>query len=290
MITHGFRFEDDTNRRLSIILDEMGYLPKASRVGAMIYSSLINSISKLGKSYSKALLYNMCTLYGLTETELLTNYDLFECSIYRILGKSANPILFNIKKEMLINAVLTNTSITESDIRYKLLTAHEIIEQLRLTEMSLLIQNLRAASGHIIYFYKNTDSRHQILSSFAGLDSNQTMVLSSECNSRWRSLITSYSACGKLNTETGDTFADVRSRVQYLSASTDMTTMSGVDWESSCPQDNNMSILCMCDIAKLTHRHINTVLKKIVVSHDYVIIDEPLTVYESRNMRKNKKR
>jgi hypothetical protein len=297
MITRGSGSETNTNHRLLNILDKLGYLPATSSVDKMIYTSIINSINELGKSCSKALLYNMCSLYGLSKRELLTNYDLFESSISNVLGKTANSILINIKKEMLIHAVLNNylPSITESDILNPFLTVNDIIELMRLDEVCKLVQNLRTASSHIIFFYKDIDIRHKILSAF--FDSNksanaQKILLSSECNSRWQSRISSYGACHKLNTEIRDTLADGRNRMRYSDTSRYMVT-TGVDGESSpwpSSQDNDVSILCECSIAKLTDQNINTIVKSIVASHDYVIIDEPLAMYKSRNMRRSKMR
>jgi hypothetical protein len=299
MITRGSGSETNTNHRLLNILDKLGYLPATSSVDKMIYTSIINSINELGKSCSKALLYNMCSLYGLSKRELLTNYDLFESSISKILGKMANSILINIKKEMLIHAVLNNylPSITESDILDPSLTVNDIIERMRLDEVCKLVQNLRTASNHIIFFYKDIDIRHKILSAF--FDSNksvnaQKILLSSECecNSRWQSRISSYGGCHKLNTEIRDTLADSRNRMRYSDTSRYMVT-TGVDGESSpwpSSQDNDVSILCECSIAKLTDQNINTIVKSIVASHDYVIIDEPLAMYKSRNMRRSKMR
>jgi hypothetical protein len=47
-----------------------------------------DSLERIGESYSKTILNNVCSFYGLSETELLTNYDLFERSLFRLLGKN----------------------------------------------------------------------------------------------------------------------------------------------------------------------------------------------------------
>ena len=82
-------------------LDECGYLPLTSNAEDLLCESIMNTLSRLGKSYYIALLQNMRSLDGLSENELLTNYDLFEKSLYSILGKTGQPILRSIKKEML---------------------------------------------------------------------------------------------------------------------------------------------------------------------------------------------
>jgi hypothetical protein len=55
------------------ILDELQYLPEV-----YLHDSIKKALESIVKSFSEVLLLKMCSLYGLTENELLTNYDLFE--------------------------------------------------------------------------------------------------------------------------------------------------------------------------------------------------------------------
>ena len=294
MIFLGSGSETNPSHRLITILDRLGYLPATSKVDAIIYTSIINSINELGKSYSKAMLFNMCSLNGFSEMELLTNYDLFESSISKILGKAANPILFRIKKEVLVNAVMNkySSSITESDILNKSLTVNDIINRMRLDEVCELVQNLRTAFSHTIFFYRDIDIRDKVLSAvFASnnVANAQEVVLSSECNSRWQSLISS----GNLNSDMRVTLAKNRTKLRYAKTPRYMATTTAVDGESSqwpSSQHDNASILCECDITRLTSQSCNTIVESMVASHDYVLIDEPIVMYKSRNMRKKKMR
>ncbi len=53
----------------------------------------------------------MCSLYNISEYELLTNYELFEKSLNSILGKTGNTILTSIKKEILAHAAIIDSTI-----------------------------------------------------------------------------------------------------------------------------------------------------------------------------------
>ena len=49
-------------------------------------------------------------------------------------------------------------------------------------------------------------------------------------------------------------------------------------------QGNNMSLFCGYNLSELSNAHCKTIVKKVSLSHDYVILDVPSTVYKaSRN-------
>lgn len=89
----------------SIVLDELGYFPLSSKAEEILYDVAKKSIERLGESASKALLDHICSINGLSEKELLTNYDLFEKSLYRVLRKGAAVIFLDIRRELLVHAV-----------------------------------------------------------------------------------------------------------------------------------------------------------------------------------------
>jgi hypothetical protein len=80
------------------ILDELQYLPTVYLSDRALHDSIKDSLESSFKSFSKVLLHRMCSLYGLSENELLTNYDLFERSLYRVLGKLDNQSLVALKQ------------------------------------------------------------------------------------------------------------------------------------------------------------------------------------------------
>lgn len=71
----------------------------------------------------------MCSLYGLSENELLTNYDLFEKALRNTVGKGeANGILNKIKKELLAHAIINGSSLTVREIIDPKLTINNILK------------------------------------------------------------------------------------------------------------------------------------------------------------------
>jgi hypothetical protein len=65
------------------VLEELEYISVAPRSDQIIADIIKKCLEQIGKSYSKAILYNICSLNNLSEYELLTNYDLFEKSLLR---------------------------------------------------------------------------------------------------------------------------------------------------------------------------------------------------------------
>lgn len=118
------------NFRYLSILDELQYITSISVSDRILHDSIKNSLESVGKSYSKVLLHNMCSFYGLSENELLTNYDLFERSLYRILGKAAQPLIGCVKVEMLRYAIMNGSEITATDILNPMLTVSYVLKDI----------------------------------------------------------------------------------------------------------------------------------------------------------------
>ncbi|MDQ6862299.1 MAG: hypothetical protein M3044_00600 [Thermoproteota archaeon] len=114
----------------------------------------MNSLESIGKSYSKVLLHNMCSFYGLSENELLTNYDLFERSLYRILGKAAQPLIGCIKAEMLRYAIMNGSEITATDILNPMLTVSYVLKDIHDREVFDFVRNVPSCE-HIAFLYTN---------------------------------------------------------------------------------------------------------------------------------------
>ena len=93
-----------------------------------------NQSSDLENQTSKALLDHICSINGLSEKELLTNYDLFEKSLYKVLRKGAEVILHYLKRELLVQAILIDPNITISDIRNPQLAVGDILKRIRVVE------------------------------------------------------------------------------------------------------------------------------------------------------------
>ncbi len=102
----GFSHNRRNFQRYSNLFDKLGYFPISSKTEQILYDAAKSSIERLGEPASKALLDHICSINRLSEEKLLTNYDLFEMSLQRILRKEADVILHHLKTEILTHAVL----------------------------------------------------------------------------------------------------------------------------------------------------------------------------------------
>jgi hypothetical protein len=91
----------------------LSVLPKAKQI---LYNSIKKSIEMLEDSPTDALLGRMCSMYGVSEIELLTNYSLFEKSLRQTLYDGADIILDFLKEEMLQYSTTKSSSLTIDDI------------------------------------------------------------------------------------------------------------------------------------------------------------------------------
>jgi len=157
--------------QFSNILDKLGYIPIPSRADRILYDAARRSIERFGQSASKAILDHMCSMDGLSEEELLTNFDLLEKSLQRVLRKGAEVVLHDIKIETLIHAVLIDPTITISEIRSPQLTISNILKRIRSTEALEFIRE-KASHKHIAFLYRNEDAKNKIFSAF--FDTNIT--------------------------------------------------------------------------------------------------------------------
>ena len=290
--------------KLARILDELGYLPVVSKVDKMLASSIMNSISVLGKSHSKALLHNICSIYGLSENELLTNYDLFETCLSKALGKPlAYSILAPIKKQMLINAVMSDSTLTEKDILNSSLTINDIIRRIRLAEASEWVRNNLSVSNcnnntnnsdnssdskwYILLLYGDRNTKWRILSSLFGYNINSDppkALLYSNHSSVCHNLVTSHFFAAIDTAES--LYPTIRLGMTSSRKRRGNTIQSVADNRS---QHGDMAILCECAITSLISQNNSndSILKDIISSHDCIIIDEPLEIYKpSRDFRR----
>jgi predicted transcriptional regulator YheO len=160
----------DSQRFLSI-LDKLGYVAIPSQADRILYDAVRRSIERFGQSASKAMIDHLCSVDGLSEEELLTNFDLLEKSLQRVLRKGAEIVLHDIKTEILTHAVLIDPTITISEIRNPQLTIRNILKRIRSTEALEFIRD-KATHKHIAFLYKNESAKNKIFSAF--FDTNIT--------------------------------------------------------------------------------------------------------------------
>ena len=92
-------------------LDDLDYIPLDSISDDILYHSVKESLEQVGKAYSKAVIDHICRINRLSETEILTNCDLFEDSMYRLFGHGAVSIINKVKVLALRRSLIEHKSI-----------------------------------------------------------------------------------------------------------------------------------------------------------------------------------
>jgi len=261
------------------------------------------------------LLHRMCSFYGLSENELLTNYDLFERSLYRILGKSGQSIINTIKADMLRYAITHGSDITVTDILDPLLTVDYVLKHIHEKEVFEFVRDL-PPHEHIAFLYTHEIAKNNILSEFfhrqeqedhqdpipLGLISIKTPKLDAHLfNISYDELLNKtrkYKAKESLAAWIAHVHSCNKSehhatRIAEEDASLWLKNGFSADEDLNLEQmfstltcDNNLSILCAFDISKIAESDINSMLKSIISAHDYVILDEPFVVYGRATRRR----
>jgi len=303
------------------ILDELRYLPEVYLSYRALHDSIKYSLESIVKSSSKVLLHKMCSLYGLSENELLTNYDLFQRSLYRILGKAAQPIISRIKAEMLRYAVMNGSEITATDILDPKLTVSYVLKDIHDTETFAFVRNVPSCQ-HIAFLYTNESAKNKILSEFfhpqiaenhecppLGLISMKTPMnhrahlfnisydellnetskdRAKERLAAWIGNVHSFNKSQCLPTRIAEEDATLWLKNGF--SPDDDLQLEHMFSTHTC--DNNMSILCAFDISKIAESDINSMMRSVISAHDCIILDEPPVVYTRatrsiRNKRNN---
>jgi hypothetical protein len=243
----------------------------------------------------------MCSLYGLSENELLMNYDLFEKSIYNILGNSGNLIIDVIKKDMLRHAVLIDPGITISDILNPSITVSAILEHIHDAEVFNFVRNIQGGEN-VIFFYENQSSFNKILSAFfdpaVTIDTPRGVLTISphryhEINITYTELLKSQNdkAIKKFEHWISTLHSSHKShynqptRIAEEDASWWLKngfTAEYILFEQSLKRykDNNIAFLCAFKISNLSHLDINP-LKTLISFHRHIILEDPLMIFRA---------
>ena len=144
--------------KLINLIENNGFIYRNQKTDVVIRDIIINVLNRIGKYYSKALIYQICSLYGLSQNELLSNYELFENSLTRILGKTGYPIILRIKKELLKYLILNKFEISTKDILDPSFNVPQIIAKLSESyNYHLISENLNNKRNHMILLSSNYD-------------------------------------------------------------------------------------------------------------------------------------
>jgi hypothetical protein len=150
------------------ILDALGYIPVPSKAEQIVYESVKKSFRCLfGHQTTDVILNHLSSVYGLSEKELITNYDIFETSLYKISDYAAKVVLKYIRKEVLVEALISqaDSEITEEDILNPSLGIADIIKKIGYDEITKFVQTIPAGE-HIVFIYEKEDTKDKLLSAF----------------------------------------------------------------------------------------------------------------------------
>ena len=263
------------------------------------------------------MLDHICSINGLSEKELLTNYDLFEKSIHRVLRKGAEVILRDLKRELLVQVVLIDPNITIGDIRNPLLAVGDILKRIRVVETLEFVRKI-PLHKHIAFLYINENSKADILAAFfdTKIPGKATKALLSSNKPTKDDL--SYMSYEELLQEPreyevvanrlADWIAKLnssnKSQQRQQQKTTDIATLRiatedamwwlrnsftgyylGFEKSMGKYLQDSVSVLCGYNISNVTNENIdNKKIKTMIAAHDYVILDESFVMFRAANM------
>ena len=153
--------KNPVNEKLINLIENSGFIYRNQTTDIVVKDIVLNVLNRIGKSYSKALIYQICTLYGLSQNELLSNYELFENSLTRVLGKTGYPIILRIKKELLKYLIMNKFEIKIKDILDPSFNVPHIIDKLSESyNYQLISQNLNNNKRNHMILLSNNDDKH----------------------------------------------------------------------------------------------------------------------------------
>lgn len=148
--------KNSVSEKLINLIENNGYIYRNQKTDIVIRDIILNVLNRIGKYYSNALIYQICSLYGLSQNELLSNYELFENSLTRVLGKTGYPIILRIKKELLKYLILNKFEISTKDILDPSFNVPQIIDKLSESyNYQLISENLNNKRNHMILLSSN---------------------------------------------------------------------------------------------------------------------------------------
>lgn len=134
------------------LLSEQGYVPLKVRE-RVVAATALSSLSVLGTSSVRALLFHMSTLTGMQESELLSNYREFEKALWAALGSGADIILKHFSDELARNVQTQGMGVTET------------LDAMKRDEPYVFMRNT-VAGDHTLLLYQSPAFRDRMLAAF----------------------------------------------------------------------------------------------------------------------------
>ena len=311
------------NEKLINLLENNGFIYKNQKTDVVVRDIIINVLNRIGKSYSKALIYQICSLYGLSQNELLSNYELFENSLTRVLGKTGYPIILRIKKELLKYLILNEFEISTKDILDPSFNVPKIIDKLSESyNYQLIFENLNNNKrNHMILLSSNYDTKHIekiitniVQSSKSSGDIKRVLIVlhdqfdekryfksvpdmdiyyMSDLVSTLDKSLQNNNKSDFINIEqfyTTDIQIFCFIDIQILNQFNNYNILKILEekFKKLYNLNENIKICCIYDLSNFYAKEYETnLLKDFINHHDMVIIDEPLVMYQKIDIKKD---
>jgi len=291
------------------LLDELGYLPIRSNTEEILHEAVTRSFESLGNSACKALLNNICSIHGLSEKELFTNYDLFENSLYNILGNTAHRVIRIIKRELLTIAVISNNcNLSPHEILDPSLTVNMILNDIRIKELCEFVK-LSDYQHLAVLFYNSAFKEklfHEFVSPSTASNAPKGIIMERPEQTANSLFNISYQELKRDSSQNKDIVNNLLKWIKKItsynkSSQSPRIVQDGTWWlkngmanellsfEHQLEKEvlDKISFLCYFDITNIEHIT-PQLMKSIVALHKYVIIDEPEpTIYSSKSIGPN---
>jgi hypothetical protein len=302
-------------RQYPSVLDELGYFPISSKAEQILHDAAKKSIALLGEKAAKDLLEHISSISGFSEGELLMNYDLLEKSLYNLLGKGAEVILHDLKRELLVQAVLIDANITVTEILNPRLGIGDILKRIHAFEVVEFVRNVPSHS-HIAFLYTNDNYKKNIFAAFFDTKINSAvkgLFSFKKPDNDYPSGVENIILYEELLQKPREYEVVVRRAADWLAklnsanksqqnndASPTRIACEDIMWffrngfagyilrsEKSCGRylQDNVSSLCGYDISNVSNGHIDREsINTLISAHGYVILDEPFSLYRATDL------
>jgi hypothetical protein len=316
--------KNSVNEKLINLLENNGFIYKNQKTDVVVRDIILNVLNRIGKSYSKALIYQICSFYGLTQNELLSNYELFEYSLTRVLGKTGYPIILRIKKELLKYLILNKFDVTTKDILDPSFNVPKIIDKLSESyNYQLIFENLNNNKrNHMILLSSNYDTKHiekiitnLVQSSKSSRDIKRVLIVLHDRFDKKRyfksvpdmdiyymhDLVSTLDKSLQNNNKKSD-FINIEQfyttdiqffcfiDIQILNQFNNYNILKIVEekFKKLYALNENIKICCIYDLSNFYAKEYETnLLKDFINHHNMVIIDEPLVMYQKFDIKKD---
>jgi hypothetical protein len=250
------------------LLDEKGYKPLKVQKKA-VASAALSSLTVLGESSVRALLYHISTLAGLQEKELLSNYKEFEKALWSALGSGANIILKRFDEGLARNMQATDMG------------PNEVLDAMRRDEPHVFMRNV-SAGEHVLLLYRGLQFRDRMIGAFfdpvsegrqakGAILADAAYSLAPVPSITWREL--QEKAGASLDQKVSEWTSAIGAGRLRLARDSTWLLENNVE-EIAAARFKDAALVCACDL-RVGIEHAS----KAMESHDYVVLEDSKTVY-----------